>query len=509
MSKMKFRTLSYLCKALFIFHVILVSGCSEESFPEFISKPYSETKRLNLIFVDKADPSSSVGIYVNNKLLSTNNQTGAKGLQYLDIPDSLIARTLSIALAEFKTATPPSVLMVDDLIYETFILPSELKGLSTIAFSRDNPASTITASKSGVSDELAPEPGYFKVRFYNISGNTLDVYRRNGTLFSEFANLNSLEDRPYIQLPFGFYRFIIRKDNDDKNIDNISPILNGEAGKIYTVFCTDIGQVVTELGDYGVPANTFAYVGFVNLIPNDSKVIVLPIKGSTRKESLDKVYTKFDGVELLPSGMQTVNVEVNGLTLSAQYDLKPYDYLMVYITEHDGKPELQLIPTPLGEPGLEQINARYINFSGDADTVTFVRIRTDFDLGNATESPSNVLSYQYSANLKFGEIRTTKSTEYANSIYTQYSITRSTNDSNGSPFIIQAYEATTMTSRLGAPIANTRVDFPFFITKPDQDVTTYSGYGGEPGVYTVILTGKKDAGDSKLQSKITIISHSF
>lgn len=487
-----------------------MSGCTDENFAEFISEPYSNTKRLNLIFVDKADPSPSVGIYINSRLLSTNINKGEKGLQVLELPDSLQDQTLSIVLAEFKSVAPSTFLIVEDLIYETFILPSELATLSTIAFSRDNPAGTITAFKSGFSsDEPDPEPGYFKVKFYNISGNKLDVFKRDGALFSEYANLNSLEDRPYIQLPFGFYRFIIRKDNDDHNIDNISPILNGEAGKAYTIFCTDGGQIITELDDFGVPSKTFGYVGFVNLIPNGAQIVALPLQGSSRKESANKAYTKFDGVELVPSGKQTISVEVGGAMLSADYDLKPYDYLMVYVVEDNGKPTLKLIPTPMQEPGLYEMYARFINFSGNADTVTFARIRTDFELSEFPEAPTNALNGIYAANLGFGEIRTTKGTSWPNSVYTPYTVNWNTNNASGAPIIIQAHEATDIPSRLGISIPNTRVNFPFLINTPSQDVMSYGGFGGDPGVYTVILTGKKGEVNPALQSKITIISHSF
>lgn len=507
---MKVMQLKVFCNTLFVSAMILMNSCTEQELPEFRSNPYSNTKRINLIFVDKANSSANVAIYVNNRLLSTNSATGAKGLQFVDLPDSLTQRTLSLALAEFRTASPAASLLADDIIYESFILPDELATFSTIAFSRENPASPIITLKSGLPiNEPAPAPGYFKVRFYNISANKVDVFMRDGTVFSEFSSLNSLEERPLIELPFGFYRFTVRRDDDNKKLDDISPILNGEAGKVYTIFCTDVGQVITELGDYGVPQKTLAYVGFVNLIPNGSQVIALPLSGSMRKDAEQKMYTKFDGVELVPSGAQTISVEVDGVKISANYDLKSYDYLMVYIVERNGKPEIQMIPTPMGEPRLDQLNARYLNFSGDGDTVTFARIRSDFELDDGSELPSNVLSEVYSANLMFGEIRTTENTSSANSVFTQYFINRSTNDSNGSPLTIQAFNSTTVPSRLGAPIPGTRVDFPFFINRPDQEVKTYTGYGGEPGIYTVILTGTKGSVDPQLRSRITIISHSF
>ncbi len=469
---------------LIFLSVFFLNACKKQEIPEYRPKDEIKVKTLYFSFIDKSDPTANIAIYINNNLLGTS-------FQRFNIPESLTGHTLTITLAEYEAGNPPAKLQLANLIYETFILPSELSAINNVAFSRDNAGSPIELSKIGVSaTETSPDPGYFKIRFYNLSNNKIDVLRRNGSGYKEFADLNVVEERIYQQLPFGPYHFVFQ--NQAKG-NIFSPItFKGESGKIYDILITNDASYAVDVKDYGVPQTNFAYLGFVNLLPKQPQVWVLPVRGSKRTESSPKVYTKFDGVELVPSGSQNITVEIGQEKLTATYDLKPYDYLMIYIVDNNGKPELQLVPTPLTEPEPDRILTRFLNFSSDTGKVSFARIRTDLILNGAAEEPSTILNSDFAANLKFGEVRS------KNGIYT----------SDGA-LIIQAFKATGDIARLGEPIPNARIDYPFFINKPKVPIANYKGNPTEAGTYTVLLSGNSNESNPELRAKITVICHSF
>ncbi len=478
--------------------VLLLTGCVDQQFPEYRPQPSIKTKTLHLIFIDKANPTASVAIYVNNVLLSNESP---QGLQRLVLPDSLATGTLTISLAEYAATNPSKTLLLQDLIYETFLLPSEFSTVSTVVMARDNPASPIVLSKAGVSSvETAPDPGYFKVRFYNVSSNKVDVFRRSGSAYTDFADLNIAEERAYQQLSFGTYRFLVRKKSDG-SVLGTPPVFNGEAGKMYDVLCTDGGQVITELGDFGV-SKPFGYIGYLNLLPNQMQVTALPLQGAVRTESVPKVYTHFDGVELVPAGNTSIAVEVGQEILTATYNVRPYDYLMVYIVDNYGKPELRIIPTPMNEPGLNGTLSRYLNYASDTSKVSFASIRTDIVLSGIQELPASIVAKDYATNLKFGEVRTSKPLFTGNNEAAKIYTTENA-------LILQAYKATSDPDRLGDPISGARIDYPFFITRPTQPVADYKGAVAEDATYSVLLSGKPDEENPVFRTKITVICHSF
>jgi hypothetical protein len=486
-----------------------LGGCVKEQFPEYKPAPTVRTRTLSLIFLDKSDPSANVAIYLNNRLLSLGRFGSVRGLQQLAIADSLFSRTASLVLAEFEGTNPPQSLQVKNLIYETFILPSELSTVTTVAMTRDNAASPIVLSRSGISTtEAAPADGYFKIRFFNLTGSKLDVFRRNGKVFEEFANLEVTQERPYVELPFGPHRFIIRKQGGDGKLEDFSPVVKGEAGKVYNVLCTDEGQVITEVGDFGTPRESPGYIGIVNLLPGQPQVWAAPLTGGKRTTPVAKLYTRFEGAELVKAGNQSITIEAGKEKLTASYELRPSEYLMVYVVDRQGKPELQFVPTPLAEPGLDAVNARFLNFSSDTGKVSFSRLRTDVVLQGVAEPASINLSLPYATNLTFGEVRVTRYVNSANSVYTPYVVTRSSSEEVGSPLVIQAYRATSDPFRVGDPIAFARMNYPFFLTPPPQPVSAYRGTGGEPGTYSVILSGASGANPEE-RPKITVICHSF
>jgi hypothetical protein len=478
----------------------LLAGCEQEVIPTFLAEPVVEAKKLNLIFLDKADPTANVALYINNKLLKAGLDGSPKGLQQVTLSGSQKEGTLLIALADYETAKPPETLQVQNLLYEQFILPSEIDRVSTVVFSRENAGSRIAVFKSGLlPTEPAPDPGYFKIRFFNLSTSKLDVFNRRGALYQNFANLNVLEERAFQQLPFGSYRFTVRKQSNGGVIGTTTPVVRGEAGKLYNVICTDDGQFVTELGDFGVPKDNFAYVGFINLLPKYQQVVALPVEGSSRKEVAAKVYTKFDGVELVTLGTKTFTVEVGQEKLTATVQLQPYNYLMVMIVDNVGKPELRTMLMPMDEPKDEPsgvINARFFNFASDTAKVSFARIRTDVVLPGLEEPPATLLDLEYAANLKFGEIRL-NNPYYTEGIYNQEFVNANTVYLNliDSQIVLQAYEATDQPSKLGNPIAFARAAYPFTALPTSN--------------YTVLLSGIKGEVSPELRPKITVISHSF
>jgi hypothetical protein len=481
-------------------------ACREEVFPEYKPKPAVLTRRLNFIFIDKSDPTANIAIYLNDRLLKDEIRS-FRGLQQVDISDSLFSRTASLALAEFEGINPPDTLRVQDLIYETFIIPSELDSVRTVTMIRNNVASPIVLSKSGIGpSEVAPTEGHFKIRFFNLTTSRVNVFRRNGKAFAAFANLDLAEERAYTELPFGPYRFLVRKQGQEGTLGAFSPVVRGEAGKVYNVLCTDEGQVVTEVGDFGSSNASFGYVGIMNLLPKQPQVLASPLPGSERTVAVPKLYARFDSVEQVRAGNLTLTVEAGSKQLTTTFTLHPFEYLMVYVVDNQGTPELRVVPTPLSEPG--EIYARFLNFSSDTGKVTFSRIRTDLTIPGSPERPSTNLSWPFATNLAFGEVRSTQFVNTPNSVYTAYSITGNPNQDDVAPLIIQAYRATKDPFRVGEPLPFTQKNYPFFINAPTQAVDSYQGNRGEPGTYSVILSGISGAGPEE-RPKITVVCHSF
>jgi hypothetical protein len=511
-----YKPIKFFMKTTALFKFILFSiglwlswSCGKDDFPEYKPKPVLQTKTLNLFFIDKSNPTTPIALYLDDVLLRSDNpdlNSQTRGLQQFQIPDSLRNRTFTVSVAEYQSTEPPDRLPVDGILFDAFLLPTELDTLSTVVLSRDNPASPITLSRYGIAtNEPAPANGFFKIKFINLTSAAVGIFRRDKSPLAGFDALALAENRPYAALPFGLYRFIAGRNNLPSDaIQEVPNLLRGEAGKVYTALVTDGGIIYTEAADFGKPNQNFGYMGFVNLLPKQESVTLQPFAGATRKDAQAYNYTAFKGVELLPAGNVKVTVTVAGTQVTGEYLLQGYESVMAFLVEKEGKPALQFVPIPTTETNEPLAYVRFINFSPDAGKVSFVQIAGDAPKGS-TENFVQSLDLRYASNLAFGELRFTQLTQTANSTFTVFGV-------NGTafPLQIQAHKATEDPFVLGEPIAGTRIDFPFFVNRPSVPIKNYSGATGEAGIYTVILTGDATGTVPEGQRLETlVIGHSF
>jgi hypothetical protein len=491
---------------------LMLSCGIEQDFPQYQPQPVQKNKTLNLLFLDQADPLANVLIYVDGKLVDKDNpaqggRTTTGFLKYT-IPDSLFNRTFTITLAESNDAAPPSQLNVNNRIYETFLLPTELFHINTLVFTRKDVSSSVHVARLGISaEETAPSPGYFKVRFLNLTQGKINISRRNGLPVKEFINLNILEEKPFIELPFGEYRFFASTLNGNF-LYKVPPLLRGAAGKCYTVLCTTDGQYIAENADFGLPSQSWAHVAFVNLYSNTESVTLLPFTSGVRQFQEKKELGVLSSPDMILSGENVLAVKVGETELKTTLMVNPYEYATVLLVNRSGRPQVEVLSTPMMESrGEDEAFCRFMNYTSDISRISFTQIIPTLGAESSTDEFSTLINAPYTANLAFGEVRTTTLRNRANLPYISYPAFAESGELQA-PLIIQANKVTDNPLFVADPIQGTRTEYPFFFKKPKINPLGHSGQRVEPGVYTVVLAG--ESGDqAEIKTRLFILNHSF
>jgi hypothetical protein len=508
------------------FILFLLASCQQADVPFYEPVITKETKTLFLTFIDKSDEYAYAEIYVNNTLV------GIDGVITHSIPDSLQGKPLHIEIAEYGVF-PKNVLA------EVQLSPQEYTSLTGIIFSRENAQSAIQTQKIAIStQEPTPKDGYFKVRFLNLGTEPIQLFRRNAQVIEGYNALALGEERPYQEFPFGYYLFKYKKGNTD-GIERTN-MLSGSSGKFYTVVIPRSGTpIVIKDKDVGQSTQSYGYIGFINLLPSQTQVTLGVIPQSTRTQAETYAYATSKPVEMIPSG--TIQLRITGLStgeLVSDFLLQPWDYVMAFLVEKDGKPYVQYVSYPfsgaryggyypLGElsEDLSNVKTRYINFSPDAGEINFVRVSSQTQSGQNLTFPlvaSNAYfatperDLRYNTGLSFGEIAIPDS-----------EIGTSPNVTNGKgvdipylsfdlyggtlqpPLQIQAHQSNGDIYGSGTTLPNTQITYPFYYQTPatDAELPTYESRDdtGEPGVYSIILTGLK----SNNSLKTIVLKHSL
>jgi hypothetical protein len=487
--------------------VLLLSGfflfqCDQEEIPLYQPNAEVRTKTISLYFQDRSDDTPNIGIYINNQLLRTNG--ASHGLLQFAIPDSLQNRTFTIALGEYSSSDAPAALNLDGIVFETLLFPDELLTLSSILMTRENELTPVEVIKLKIpEDEAAPRPGYFKVKFYSVAGDPVTLKTRDGEPVAGYESLKGFEERGFIELPFGSYRFsAIRDDGSSVGLFQQPPLMQAAAGKVYFVMLSKETQQITEVKDFGTPS-TYANLGFMNLVPG-SEATLHPLSGADRAAAEPRGYAKYAGVEMVPAGKVSVRVTAGGKEIVKETEVMPWEQMMAYLVEKDGQPEIQFVNSPLYENIYGYgVYTRYLNFSPDAGTVSFGRLLPSGD-PNFGENPVIIINSLYASNLSFGEVVVSNNAVGPKSVYAGYDI-------SSAPLHIQAYKAIDSPLGLGEPLADTRLPFPFFYERPTIALEDYQGsQTAQAGTYTVILAGRAAPGvplDQKL--KTIVIRHSY
>jgi hypothetical protein len=493
--------------------ILILTACTTEDFPEYVPQPVQRTKQLNLLFLDETDPGAQVLIYVDGKLVDKENfleggRTTSGFLQY-DIPDSLTNRTFTITLAESDESTPSQQLKIENRIFETFLLPTEFETINTLVFNRKDVSSTIQVTRLGIThDEPAPASGYFKVRFVNLTQGKIDISRRDGTAMKEFVSLNILEERPFIELPFGDYRFFTSRTNGSL-LYEIPTLLKGTAGKCFTVLCTNERQYIAVNANYGLPIESRGYISFVNLYSATERVELLPLANGERTYSVIKNFGFMSAPDMVKGGTNNLQVKVNEVELSVKIDVKHYEYLTVVLIEKSGKPTLEVLPTPMVESGSgNEAFCRFLNYSPGAGRVTFTQVIPTIEATEGNELAA-LISAPYASNLAFGEVRIKQLKNETNLPYVVY-LPYPSAGLETAPLVIQANRVTDSPFIPGDAIAGTRHEYPFFFHPPRVHPLGYKGHLVGPGIYTVVLAGTPPTEyneENKVQ--LIVLKHSF
>lgn len=487
--------------------ILLLSGflffqCDQEEIPLYQPNAEVRTKTISLYFQDRSDDTPNIGIYINNQLLKTNG--ASRGLLQFVIPDSLQNRTFTIALGEYSASDAPAALNLDGIVFETLLFPDELPTLSSILMTRENELSPIEVIKLKIAEEeAAPRPGYFKVKFYSVAGDPITLETRDGKPVAGYESLKGFEERDFIELPFGSYRFsAVREDGSSVGLFEQPPLMQAAAGKAYFVMLSKETQQITEIKDFGA-SSTYANLGFMNLVPG-SEATLHPLTGADRTAAEPRGYAQYADVEMIPTGKVSVRVTVGGKEIVKETAVMPWVQVMAYLVEKDGQLDIQFVNCPLYENIQGNgVYTRYLNFSPDAGTISFGKLLPSNDpIGE--ENPVVIINSVYASNLSFGEVAVSNNEVGPISVYAGYDIT-------SAPLHIQAYTALESPLGLGAPLADTRLTFPFFYERPTVALEDYQGSRtAQAGSYTVILAGRAAPGAPQEQKlKTIVIRHSY